>query len=52
MVEIKVGNELLHGVQQSYEKAIVYREGLRKSIGLERRKAMAQLVKEVKTAKQ
>ena len=51
MVVIKVANELLHSAQQRYEKASVHREELRKvhaSTGLKRRKAMAQLVKEVK----
>ena len=55
MVEVKVANELLHSAQQGYEKASVHREELRKvrvSIGSKRRKAMAQLVKEVKGAKQ
>ena len=54
MVEIKVANGLLHSAQQGYEKASVHREELRKvhvSIGSERRKAMAQLVKEVKEGK-
>ena len=54
MVEKKVANELLYSAQQGYEKASVHREELRKvcvSIGSKRRKAMAQLVKEVKGAK-
>ena len=53
MVEVKVANELLHSAQQGYEKASVHREELRKvriSVGSKRRKAMAQLVKEVKGA--
>ena len=50
-----MANEFLHSAQQGYEKASVHREELRKvcfSVGLERRKAMAQFVKEVKGAKQ
>lgn len=49
MVEVKV----IHSVQQGYEKASVHRKDLRKvhfSIGWKRRKAMVQLVKEMKGA--
>ena len=54
MVEIKVANELLHSAQQGYKKASLHREELRKahvSIGSKWRKAMTQLVKEVKRSK-
>ena len=54
LVEIKVANELLHSAQQRYEKASEHRKELKKicvSIVLKRRKAMTQLVKEVKGAK-
>ena len=54
MVVIKVANALLHSAQQGYEKTSVHMEELRKvrvSIGSKRRKAKAQLVKEVKGAK-
>ena len=54
MVGIKVANELLHSAQKGCEKGSVHREELRKvhvSIGLKRRKAMAQLLKELKGAK-
>ena len=55
MVVIKVANALLHSAQQGYQKTSVHMEELRKvrvSIGSKRRKAKAQLVKEVKGAKQ
>ena len=54
MIEIKVANELLHSAQQRYEKASEHRKELKKicvSIGLKGRKAMTQLLKEVKGAK-
>lgn len=54
MIEIKVANELLRSAQQWYEKASEHRKELKKicvSIVLKRRKAMTQLVKEVKGAK-
>ena len=55
MVEIKVLNRLLHRSQQECEQPIVHREELRKihaSICLKMRKAMVQLGKQVKGAKQ
>ena len=55
MVEIKVPNKMLHSVQQGCGKPIAYREEstkIRVSIGLKRKKAMAQLVKEVRGTNQ